>query len=405
MRVRLFDMVLALSDALDLVGVDSFMHGKRVGVMAARCAEHLGLDTASQALLLRAGLLHDCGVSSTVVHRKLLTDMDWAGTYEHCVRGESLLNSFPPLAHLAPIVRHHHTPWNRLPSSLSEDVRRAANLIFLTDRADALTVPYYDHSDFLDLTYRTRREIENQAGTVFCPQLVKAFWEASESQSFWLSLEASTIRPHLHAHGFDMATLDMDTATLYTLAVMFSEIVDAKSPFTAEHSLNVSRISRYLAERSGLDSETTHKIEIAGLLHDIGKLQVPDEVLNKPGALDSSERATIKRHSFETYQILHRIAGLEEIALWAAYHHEKMNGHGYPFHSHESEIPYPARIIAVADIYQALAQRRPYRAPLDQATALSYLKELAESGHLDPAVVALVDQNADECWRIVNGRG
>lgn len=405
MHVRLFDMVLALSDTLDLVGVDSFMHGKRVGVMAAKCAERLGLDQIDQARLLRAGLLHDCGVSSTAVHKKLLTDMEWEGAYEHCLLGQALLESFPPLAHLAPIVRHHHTPWNQLPADLDEGLCRDANLIFLADRADALTVPYYEHPEFLHLTGRTRDEIESQAGTVFCPELVAAFLEASDSESFWLSLEPSAMWPELQAMGTDLALVEMDTATLHKLAAVFSKIVDAKSPFTAEHSLNVSRISRYLAERSGLDLETTDKIEIAGLLHDIGKLRVPDEVLNKPGALDSSERATIKRHSFETYQILHRIAGLEEIALWAAYHHEKLDGRGYPFHSHEEEIPYPARIIAVADIYQALAQRRPYRAPLDQATALRYLKELAESGHLDPAVVALVKQNADECWRIANGRG
>ncbi|MGZ8216960.1 HD-GYP domain-containing protein [Methylomagnum sp.] len=405
MHVRLFDMVLALSDALDLVGVDSFMHGKRVGVMAAKCAEYLGLDRAAQARLLRAGLLHDCGVSSTVVHQKLLTDMAWAGTHEHCLLGQALLESFPPLADLAPIVRHHHTPWDQLPADLDENLRRDANLIFLADRADALTVPYYEHPEFLYLTGGTRFEIEGQAGSAFQPELVLAFLEASESESFWLSLEPSAMWPHLHAMGTDLAMVEMDTASLYKLAVVFSKIVDAKSPFTVEHSLNVSRISRYLAEQSGLDEETRDKVEIAGLLHDIGKLRVPDEILNKPGRLDSSERAAIMRHSFETYQILHRIAGLEEIALWAAYHHEKLNGGGYPFHSHDGEIPYPARIIAVADIYQALAQRRPYRPPLDPATALSYLKELAESGHLEPTVVDLVDKNAEACWRIANGQG
>lgn len=405
MHVRLFDMVLALSDTLDLVGVDSFMHGKRVGVMAAKCAERLGLSQTTQARLLRAGLLHDCGVSSTVVHKKLLTEVAWEGAYEHCLLGQALLESFPPLAHLAPIVRYHHTPWDQLPADLDEDLRRDANLIFIADRADALTMPYYEHPEFLYLTGRTRAEIESQAGTVFCPELVVAFLEASDSESFWLSLEPSAMWPHLHAMGTDLASVEMDAVGLYKLAVVFSKIVDAKSPFTAEHSLNVAKISRYLAELSGLDGGTCDKIEIAGLLHDIGKLRVPDEILNKPGALDSSERAAIMRHSFETYQILHRIAGLEEIALWAAYHHEKMDGRGYPFHSHDGEIPYPARIIAVADIYQALAQRRPYRAPLDQATSLSYLKELAESGHLDPVVVARVEQNADECWRIAKGRG
>jgi putative nucleotidyltransferase with HDIG domain len=402
MRVRMFDMVLALSNALDLVGVDSFMHGKRAAIMAAECAIRLGLDESAQARLLRAGLLHDCGVSSTAVHRKLVAELDWQGAQEHCIRGHQLLNAFPPLSHLAPIILYHHTHWTDLPATLDADTRRDANLVFLVDRVDSLTSPYYDRPEFLFLKDSTRAAIKSQAGKMFAPELVDAFLEISHSESFWLNLESRSIWPYFDTVTIDLVQLELDYPDLYKLALIFSRIVDAKSPFTAEHSLKVSKLARYLAERSDLAPETCEKIEIAGLLHDIGKLRVPDEVLNKPGTLDSPEVAAIMRHSFETHQILHRIEGLEEIALWAAYHHEKLDGTGYPFHSRGEEIPLPARIVAAADVYQALAQDRPYRRPLSPSAALEHLQELARIGHLDPEVVSLVARNADECWKLAS---
>ena len=99
------------------------------------------------------------------------------------------------------------------------------------------------------------------------------------------------------------------------MAEMFSRIVDAKSPFTAEHSLGVARLARFMAERLGVDAINCDKIEIAGLLHDLGKLRVPDEILDKPRGLDERERKIMNAHSFETFQILRHIKGFEEIVV------------------------------------------------------------------------------------------
>jgi HD-GYP domain-containing protein (c-di-GMP phosphodiesterase class II) len=405
MHVAMLDMVLALSDALDLVGVDNFMHGKRVGVMAAECAGLLGLGEAARARLLRAGLVHDCGVSSTALHRKLVAELDWDGAYEHCERGHALLRDFGPLSDLAPVILYHHTHWTALPDILEEDLRRDANLIFLVDRVDALTAPYYDHPEFLFLKDQTQAAIRRQAGEMFSPELVDAFMEAARAESFWLNLEPRSIWPYLRHAAVDLAAVELDFPKLRQLALIFSRIVDAKSPFTVEHSRNTARLSRFLAQAAGLDGRTIEKIEIAALLHDIGKLRVPDEVLNKPQGLDAAERAAIMRHSFETYQILHLISGLEDIATWAAYHHEKLNGTGYPFHRRSDGITLPARIVGVADVFQALTQNRPYRSPLDRTAVLAHLREQVRVGCLDAEVVALVERHIDECWHLATGGG
>ncbi|WP_374600279.1 HD-GYP domain-containing protein [Niveibacterium sp.] len=405
MEVMLADMVFALSDAVDLVGVDDDLHGKRVAVMAAECGRELGYDDDRCARLLHAGMLHDCGVSSTRVHQHLVGEFDWIGSQAHCVLGARLLADVPALARLAPVVRWHHTHWSAMPADLDPDLAHDANLIFLVDRVDALTAPFYGAPDYLMRKEEGRRTIAANAGGLFCPDLVEAFMAASRREAFWLYLERRYLWRYLHDVAKRGLATDIDLAGLRQFALMFAQIIDAKSPFTTEHSLGVARLALYLARRLGLDDATCARIEIAALLHDVGKLRVPDSVLEKPAPLEPGERAAMLRHSFETYQILHWIGGMEEIALWAASHHEKLDGSGYPFHLAAGELPLPARIIAVADVCQALVQNRPYRAPMADAAVLAELHRLIAAGLLDRAVVECVEADLAPCMAVARGEG
>ncbi len=120
---------------------------------------------------------------------------------------------------------------------------------------------------------------------------------------------------------------------------------------------------------------------------------MPDEILDKPGRLTSEERAIINPHSFETYQILRHIEGFEEIACWASYHHEEPDGEGYPFHLTASAMALEARILRVADIFQAMVQDRPYRQGLSAGEVLSFMKQLVREGRVDGDVVAVLAEN------------
>jgi putative nucleotidyltransferase with HDIG domain len=182
-------------------------------------------------------------------------------------------------------------------------------------------------------------------------------------------------------------------AQLRVLASIFSRIVDAKSEFTATHSLGVARLARLLAEKMGVSRDHCDKLEVAGLLHDLGKLRVPDELLNKPGTLDVHERQIMNSHSFETFQILRKIDGFGEIALWAAYHHEEPEGTGYPFHVTEKDLSLEARILRVADIFQAMVQTRPYRQGMTGEEIKVFMLELAGKGKLDAQVVDVAIEN------------
>ncbi len=190
---------------------------------------------------------------------------------------------------------------------------------------------------------------------------------------------------------------------LKQLSLIMAYIVDQKSPFTAQHSARVADLARYIADALGLSNEKCDKIEIAGLLHDLGKLNMPDNILEKPGPLSRLERSIMRQHSYETYEILRSIEGLDEIARWAAFHHEGLNGVGYPFHPTKQDLCIESRIIAVADVFQALVQDRPYREGMALNNVLEILDEFVGSEKLDPGIVGLVNQHIEKCFEIAKG--
>lgn len=400
-EVDLRHVIYALSDALDLVGIDDVAHGKRVGIMAAECGMALGLDKRAVNFLFDLGMLHDIGVSSTRTHGHLVGEFDWDGSQAHAILGARLLAGFPPLAAMAEPIHYHHTHWEALASvDIAPDIKLQANLIFLVDRVDALAAPHYASNSLMMHVESIRQRISSYSGKYFAPQLVDAFIESSRREAFWLLLEPRSIQAYLSdqlAHGeHKRASLP----ELRQLAEIFSCIVDAKSPFTGDHSLGVARLARLLGERFNLPQARCDMIEIAGLLHDLGKLRVPDEILEKPSQLDAEERMVINTHSFETYQILRNIDGFEEIAPWAAYHHEEPDGNGYPFHLHGAELPLEARILRAADIFQAMVQNRPYRAGLNASEAMAFMHKLEAEGRMDPAIVSMLAIDPERTRRV-----
>ena len=171
----------------------------------------------------------------------------------------------------------------------------------------------------------------------------------------------------------DLASNAMTTTMLHQFSESLGTAIDAKDPFTSLHSEEVAEISYAIALAMGLDSEKTNFIHIAGHLHDIGKIGVPDAVLKKPGALTQSEWKLIKRHPDTGADILRPVESLLKngVVDMVRHHHERFDGNGYPSGLKGCDIPLGARIIALADTLSAILQNRLYRSSrcFDQAVA------------------------------------
>lgn len=395
--INLREVSYSLSDALDLVGIDDVQHGKRVTFMAAACLRTLDAPQDVYDNVVHAAMIHDCGVSSSGLHKQLIDTFEWTGKEVHCIKGAELLAQCGPLSQLSPIVRHHHTRWEQLKDTdIDEVVALQANCIYLVDRVDALMAQHRSVNPLVRGT-EVRREIAKHAGIYFNPELVEAFLETSAREAFWFTMMDNRINDYLQ--GWLRRGIDehLDLREIRCIARIYAEIVDTKSPYTAEHSFGVANLAWHLGRWQGLDRLQCDKLELAGLLHDIGKLRVPDDILEKPAALNEEEKAIMARHSYDAYLILGSITGLEEIARWAALHHEKPSGGGYPFHTSGKELPLEARILAVADVFQALAQQRPYREAMDLKGIADILTAKTANNELDTEIVDLAISRIDEC--------
>lgn len=405
MKVNLQRTITSLTNALDFVGTDEYHHGKRVALMAVAIAKEMNWPPARCEKMLYAGMLHDCGVSRMREHRAITETLEWEGAQEHCLRGADYLKVCPPLAHFAPIVRWHHTRWEALTrDDPDDDLWLECNLIFLADRTDVLLAPYFVGATLKnEVLWQYPEVVERIAalgGTLFAPQLVQAFRRATEREAFWLAMDPAYIEAEIEDHLRAGQAVELGAADAVAVAGVFAHTVDAKSAYTLEHSTRVARIARHLAEASGIRGEDLDMIEIAGLLHDIGKLRVPEDIIDKPGSLTREERAYVMRHSYDTGQILKRIFPDQPIAQWAAMHHENLLGTGYPHHYLASAIPREARLIAVADIFQALAQERPYRAHIAKAQVMASVEVLCAQGRLDCDTVELLRTQLDQCYAL-----
>jgi hypothetical protein len=182
-------------------------------------------------------------------------------------------------------------------------------------------------------------------------------------------------------------------AVLDAGVAMLARAVDIRDDYTGRHSTQVGQLARRVGERVGMDEAELELLEYAARLHDVGKLGVPDSILQKAGPLDEEEWAVMRRHPEWGAEMIAQVPGLEELATLVVAHHERWDGGGYPNGLAGDRIPLASRVISACDAFEAMVSRRPYRAPLSVEQALAEL--VAASGsQFDPVVVAAVELEA-----------
>ncbi|MCH5344886.1 MAG: HD domain-containing protein [Acetatifactor sp.] len=403
MKLDLTDMLYALSFALDkveveLLGVDTG-HGKRVAYLAFLMGEEAGYQEEELRDFIGCCLLHDNALTE-YIHEELSNSLmpqhlsvkisDIANLkrskmeHDHSVIGEQNIRLIPFRTDVKNIVLYHHEnadgsgPLGMTVSetTLKAQILRLADNIDTTSRLEIMTI-----TEFEEL----RRYVQSEAGSLFSREAVELFLKAIDYDKIAF-LQDNSIHAYLH-EGLHNAICDYSDEEIRNIAGLFAKIVDYKSEFTQEHSRGVAEKAETMAHYYGFDAEKAIRFCFAGAMHDIGKLAVVNDILEKPGKLTDNEFAEMKNHAAATYYILNQIKEISDIVKWASNHHEKLNGTGYPQGLTADDLSFEERLMACIDIYQALTEKRPYKDGMSHEKSISIMLDMAHRNELDESIV------------------
>ncbi len=387
---NLSNILLSLSNAMELANPELSQHQMRTAFITWQISQAANLPRDLTEQLFIAALLHDVGAltpeDKLSLHRNEVENVE-----SHCVLGEAFLNHVLMFEPSAKIVRLHHKPWQDYEQTMADSLIFASQVLFLADSVVGLL----DRNKFI--LHQEQDIISTICGwssKLIHPEVADIFKSIAAREDFWLDL----VSPGLYSlllHDGPCRGTEVPISDLMPISEMVRNLIDFRSPFTATHSSGVAATATSIAHLLGATDSEIRIMEVAGNLHDLGKMAVSNSILNKPGKLTTGEFAIIRQHPYLTYSVLITVAGMRVIAECAGFHHEKLDGSGYPFHVDAGRINAGARIIAVADIFTAMAERRPYRNAMGKSDIISVLKGLVSNNHLDKRAVGILESNYD----------
>lgn len=394
MIFNLNEFLLALSFALDFVEMDilgiTSNHSKRVAYISMRIAERLGMSPEEIFDIVSLAILHDNGACEKVLHDNLLGNAKGAldrieNMQEHCIIGEENIRNYPFLTGVNDVLKYHHEKYDGTGyfGLRGDETPIISQIIALADSIERRALA---EKGLLGDKDRILAYVRENAGTVFAPRIVDAFIECSRTVSFWMDLQDEFISIAMQRSAPHFSR-EMPLSKILDITGVFSRIIDSKSRFTREHSRGLSQKSAVMADYYRKPKEEKIRLTIAADLHDIGKLAVSNSILDKPGKLEPKEFEIMKRHTYYTRLSLQGIKGFEDITEWAANHHEKLDGNGYPFGKSAKELDFNSRLLACLDIYQALSEERPYRTSMPHEEVISIMYRMSGSGAIDESIV------------------
>lgn len=394
---NLKEIMTSFIQSIDVVNYLLKNHHRRVAVIANAIGEAFGLNPIQLQNLVLAASLHDIG-ALTISERDQLLQMDIENPHPHAILGAMMLSPFSYFKDISKIIKYHHVYWEDRSSLYEEgeEVPVASYLLHLADRIDILIDGDMWIIDQIDMI---RDQIIALKGSLFMPDGVKAFVSIANTEKFWLDIDNVQMSQLLDAVLTQESNIPMTIELLEELAFTLSRIIDYRSEFTATHSYGVGMVAYELGRLYGLDPLTCRKLKIAGFLHDIGKIAVPTEIVDKPSKLNPSEYNQMKAHVYYSHMILKSIKGLEDICNWASLHHERLDGTGYPFHLKHPNFTKETEILAYADIFTALTENRPYRDGKNDERVLRIIRDDVVP-QLGGDIYNLIEENIDDLYLI-----
>lgn len=425
------DVIAALSRALDLTEGQPLGHSMRACLIGMRLGREIGLDAEALGELYYALLLKDTGCSSNAskmaalfgsddrVVKPQMKSVDWhdrmrvaIATWNNtgqggalwsrmryfigiaqaedmtkdliaarCERGADIAHrlGFPPRTVEA--IRWLDEHWNGKGFPVGrrgDEIPLLSRILNIAQTAEVFLST--QGIDGVDHVLKQRR------ARWFDPELTDRMLGVLNDTTFLGEVRSGDLESHVREAEPTHRARQLNAGGLDQIAESFAEIIDAKSPFTYKHSSQVAMYACAIGERLGMTQEALTRTRRAGLLHDIGKVGVSNRILDKNGPLDGDERAAINLHPSNTWEILKHVRAFDDFSHQAATHHEKLDGSGYPWGLRADELDTMARVLVVADIYEALTADRPYRAGMPQEKALGILRN-EQGTKLDAAAV------------------
>lgn len=385
--LRSMDVADMARRALNYVDPRLVDHGLRVATLLDAMLEIDGsLNARERNALRNVALLHDVGAYRTEEIDRLV-EFETGEVWEHSFYGYLFIKELSPFSEFAEVVLYHHMP-NSLFTDQDEKTRFLAQCLQAADRVDVFLMGCPEASADV-----VARELAAREPDRFMPSVIKLFLEADRRFGLLDALrEGRSVMPVAGTVAFE------DDASAALFLDMLVHVIDFRSRHTVAHTVTTAWVAYELAIRMLSDEDDVRGVYVGALLHDLGKIGVPLDILEKPGRLDEFEMAVMRTHVVLSERIIDGCVD-PDIANAAARHHEKLDGSGYPRGLRASQLAMADRIIAVADIVSALVGTRSYKGSYPKERVLRILAEQCEQGLVDASVVGVMTRDYDDILR------
>ena len=383
-------LMMGLAKAMSLVNPEVERHHEQTAYLSLFLAREMRLPEEDVVLVMYAALLHDIG--SIIVEAPQSVAEVERKAFEVSRTGSRMLADLPGFEDVASVINYCQCSWGSTIACAIEEgaeCERLGRLAAIVHLADTVSLLVRPDGRVLNQAKEICELAKKCSGSEFSPEVVNAFLTISDTEYIWMDVAHNPM--FLTYFTGDIAAVSLEKTM--ELTRFMSRIIDYRSPFTAMHSAGVAASAHELALLAGLGEDCALQVAIAGNLHDVGKLAVPRAILEKPGKLTTEEFNVVKEHPYYTSLVLLDIDGFRDIRHWACNHHEKLTGRGYPFHFDSASLDLGDRIMAVADIFSAITEERPYRAGMTREQAANVLRGDANGGNICSDVVELLLDN------------
>ena len=387
--LNITNVLKTVNSAYERFDKDACLHSLQVAYLTLKICKNLDIDEDTKNSLVIAAYFHDFSAEKTNMCDSLDKYEKGNAVKEHCILGYLLFKFLLPKSDICKFILYHHNTYDV--DYIINDIENPleSNIIKLADDISIYNIfnrqaSVNDVIDFLnERSYMYNPNYLNRFLDTNAKMAIENVLNESYKENFWKEVDL----------------LNYKVITIEDIIVCLAFIIDCKCDITNFHSLSVSNTSCMLGKYFNLSENEYYNLKIGSLLHDIGKIAIPNEILKKEGPLTKAEFEIMKQHAVYTYEILSNLKH-KHILNIASNHHEKLNGKGYP--RGLSDLTLSEKIVAVADIFVALIQKRSYKDGFSKDKVIEILSNCANKGEIDGEVVKKVIENYDYLEKMNN---